>query len=112
MTDVLVAAFVAAVVSLIVVLLTKQKSDGTVDESFGKPFDVASALIVIYPDPVIDGKTLAKVFPYRLQAKKKWDVEWIILDPTGATATKDVEIRWVADDPLEGPVKGKKRIKS
>ena len=111
MTDLLVPAIVAALVSLIVALLMKPKAPVTA-EGF-KLFDVASALIVLYEE---SGEPRAKVFPYRLQARKDWDVEWIILDPMGLSdpAGKDVEIKWDAakGDPLKEKVKGKKRIKS
>jgi hypothetical protein len=106
MTDVLVAALVAAVVSVIITQLMKPKAIDALD----KTIDVASALIILYEGT--SGAASAKVFPYRLQAKKKWDVEWIILDPAGLSASKDVKIHWTDEDPLESEVKGKKRIKS
>ena len=70
MTEVLVAALVAAVVSVIIGQFMKPKAS----DALIAAFDVASALIILYE---ASGTKSAKVFPYRLQAKKNWDVEWI-----------------------------------
>ena len=105
MTEVLVAALVAAVVSVIIGQFMKPKAS----DALIATFDVASALIILYE---ASGTKSAKVFPYRLQAKKNWDVEWIILDPAGLSASKDVKIHWTGQDPLVESVNGKKRIKS
>lgn len=103
MTEVLVAAVVAVIVSLLLGLWSKGGGEG-----FAEELKVASAAIVFYQ---VSGVLKAKVFPYRLLAGKKWDLEWNILDLTGTVNDNDVAVYWTAQDPTENKGTEKKRIK-